>query len=471
MSIAFGTEGWRAIMAEEFTVENVCKVAQAVAGHFHNAAGAKRRLAIAVGHDTRFLSDQFARVVCEVLAANGIQALLTDRAIPTCAVSRYVVTNRLAGGLVVTASHNPPPYNGLKIKEAFGGSATPETVASVERRLGRQPVKRLPFDEAARQKQIRVVRMLPAFLAGIRASVDLKVIRRRPLRIVADPMHGTGDRLMERLLTGGRCRIETIHADPDPLFGGQAPEPIPSHLTELATTLKRRRWDVGLATDGDADRIGVVAPTGAFLNAGQVLCILLDHVVVSRGWRGAVVKTVSNTSMIDRLAEALGLKLFEVPVGFKHIAKLMLEDDVLIGGEESGGIGIKGYLPERDGILMGLLLLEAMAQQRQGIVEILGRLERRYGRWTYARRDLTVPRDRIDRLFKRLTINPPARIVQEAVVQVKTLDGVKLIGRDESWLLFRRSGTEPIVRVYAESLQTRQANRLLAFGVQLATTA
>jgi phosphomannomutase len=331
-------------------------------------------------------------------------------------------------------------------------------------------VKTAAQDSAASRGLIRQANLLPDFLKGIRASVDLAAIRRRRLRVVVDSMHGAGGTLTAQLLAGGRCRVETLHAAPDPMFGGHAPEPIPVHLAELAAQVKRRRWDLGLATDGDADRIGVIAPNGQFVTPGQVLCILLEHLIASRHWRGTVVKSISNTSMIDRLARELGLPLREVPVGFKHVAKLMQEDDVLIGGEESGGIGVRGYLPERDGVFMGLLLLEALAVRRRGLLDLLRGLERRFGRWFYARKDLTVSQERVAAFFDRLTANPPGRVAGVPVSEVKTLDGVKLIGRDESWLLFRRSGTEPIVRVYAESPSAGRVSRLLAFGAHLVKT-
>lgn len=467
MSIRFGTEGWRAIMAEEFTVANVRAVAQAIAEHLLAARPRGTAPKVAVGYDTRFLSDHFARRVCEVLAAHGIVSALSDRAVPTCAVSRYVVEAKQACGIMITASHNPPIYNGLKVKDSFGGSAMPETVASIERRIGRQAPRLLPLEQALTQGLVRKANLLPAFLGGIKRSVDLPVIRRSRLKVVVETMHGAGGTLTEQLLAGGRCRVQTLHADPDPLFGGHAPEPIPTHLTELRREIVRRRWDIGLATDGDADRLGVIASNGAFITPGQVLCILAEHLMATRRWRGAVVKSISNTSMIDRLADALGLKLIEVPVGFKHVAKLMQEDDILIGGEESGGIGVQGYLPERDGIFMGLLVLEAMATQGRGLLEILRDLERRFGRWFYARRDLTVSQDRVAKFFDRLHSRPPDRVAGIPVSKVKRLDGVKLIGRDDSWLLFRRSGTEPIVRVYAESPAAGRVNRLLAFGVAL----
>jgi len=471
MSIKFGTEGWRGVIAEEFTADNVRLVAQAIAEHARAARGAGRRLlTIAVGHDTRFLSDYFARAACEVLAGNAIRSILTERAIPTCALSRCVLGARLPLGIMVTASHNPAIYNGVKVKEAFGGSATTETVDSIERRLGRSPVKRLPFDEAVKAGMIRTADLMPRYLNGIRSFIDLAAIRRSPFRVVVDSMHGAGDRVIEGLLAGGRCRVETLRPDPDPRFGGEAPEPIPAHLVGLMRAVRHARAALGIATDGDADRVGIIGPGGAWLNPGQVLCVLLEHLITTRRAAGAVVKTVSNTMMINRLTEALGLRLIEVPVGFKHIAKLMLEGDVLIGGEESGGIGVAGYLPERDGILNGLLLLEAMAVQRQTLSALLGRLERRYGRWCYARRDLTVELPQVERLFRRLDRTPPTALAGVPVATVNRLDGVKLIGRDESWLLFRRSGTEPIVRIYAETPARQRLGRLLAFGVRLATS-
>jgi phosphomannomutase len=309
--------------------------------------------------------------------------------------------------------------------------------------------------------------LLPAYLRGVRSYVDLRVIRRAPLRVVVDSMHGTGGRIIEALVGAGRCRIETIHAEPDPLFGGHAPEPIAMYLRELSQGVTRRRAHIGIANDGDADRIGIIGPDGAWLNPGQAMCILLTHLVATRQAGGTVVKTVSNTMMIDRVAEALGLRLLEVPVGFKHIAKLMLEDRVLIGGEESGGIGVQGYLPERDGLLNGLLLLEAMATRRQTLAAIMRDLERRFGRWHYGRRDLHLRAEQVDRLFARLAASAPEEIGGVAVVRVNQLDGIKLIGRDGSWLLFRRSGTEPVVRIYAETPQKARLARLLAFGVRL----
>jgi phosphomannomutase len=326
----------------------------------------------------------------------------------------------------------------------------------------------MPFQEARADGLIRQEDFLPAFLQGIRAFVDLPAIRRSSTHVIVDAMHGTAGRLIEHLLSGGRCRVDTIRGEPDPRFGGQAPEPIASRLIPLRRAVRSRRAALGIANDGDADRLGIIGPDGRWLNPGQVLCVLLTYLVKTRRAKGAVVKTVSNTMMINRVADALGLRLLEVPVGFKHIAKLMLEQPVLIGGEESGGIGVQGYLPERDGIVNGLLVLEAMAVQRKTLSVLLRKLERRYGRWFYDRRDLHLTLSQVERLFRRLRSAPPDRIAGTPVDAVNTLDGVKLIGRDESWLLFRRSGTEPIVRVYAESPSRQRLPRLLALGLRLA---
>jgi alpha-D-glucose phosphate-specific phosphoglucomutase len=464
--IKFGTEGWRAIMAEEFTADNVRRVAQAVAEHILSVAG-DGGVAMAVGYDTRFLSEHFAVAVAEVFAANGIRTALSDRKVPTCALSRYVVEHQQASGIMITASHNPPLYNGVKIKEAFGGSAVPETVASVEQRLPGIAVKRLAYDEALSKGLITRVNMEPDYLAGLRRSVTLATIKRARLKVAVDSMHGAGDSLIERLLKGGRCRVTTLHAAPDPWFGGHAPEPIAKHLTELSRHVRATKSHLGIANDGDADRIGLVGPDGAFINPGMILCVLLEHLMTSRKWTGTVVKTVSNTSMIDRMTSALGLELIETAVGFKHIAKRMLDGNVIIGGEESGGIGVRGYLPERDGVFIGLLVLEAMAEQGKTFVEILRDLQRRYGRWSYDRRDLTVPLDRITRFFETVSKNPPTSLAGVPVAKVNTVDGIKLIDRDQSWLLFRRSGTEPIVRVYAESLSTKRIKALLDEGERL----
>ena len=466
MAIKFGTEGWRAVMAEQFTADNVRIVTQAIAEHMIEKTG--NPVTLAVGHDTRFLSPYFARTVAEVLAGNGIRSILTDRAVPTCAVSRYVLAKHLPSGIMITASHNPPEYNGIKIKESFGGSATSETVASVEKRIGVLPVKKIALDDAISGGLVKMASdYLPLYLKGIKSFIDLPAIRRSKFSVVVDSMHGAGGAIIVNLVKGGSCKVQTMHGNPDARFGGHAPEPIAAHLKELIGALKQPGADLGIANDGDADRIGVIGPKGRWFNPGQIMCILLAHLIKERKGNGAVVKTVSNTMMINRVAEALGLRLIEVPVGFKLIAKLMQEDNILIGGEESGGIGLKGYMPERDGIVNGLLLLEAMAVRKQKLSALMDELERKYGKWHYGRRDLHLKMPQVEKLFARLKNTPPSSLAGVLVVKVNTLDGVKLIGRDDSWILFRRSGTEPIVRIYGETPQQSRLEKLLNFGVGL----
>ncbi len=462
--IKFGTEGWRAVIAEEFTSENVRIVAQAVAGHYR--AAAKGRVTMAVGYDTRFLSDRFAQAVSEVLAGNGIRVLLSRGIVPTCAVSRYVKDRRLPAGIMITASHNPPIYNGMKVKAHYGGSATTDTVAKIERRLGRAPVRRLD-GEAAASRLIQTVDMIPTFLKGIRSFVNLPAIRRSKLCVVVDSMHGAGGRYIEQLLSGGRCRVETLRAGRDPLFGGGAPEPGAKNLIALRQRV-RRQAGVGIANDGDADRVAVIAPDGERLHSGVLLCVLLDYLVRVKGQSGSIATTISNTVMIKRMARDLGLKVTEVPVGFKYIVERMLKENVLIGGEETGGIGIRGYLPERDGILNGLFVLEAVAVQGRSLGALVSDLRRRYGDWHSDLQNFHLTPSKVDRLFDALARWHPARVAGLRVRQISAMDGVKLTMEDDSWLLFRRSGTEPIVRIYAETLRRSKLPALIRAGVSLA---
>lgn len=462
-TIKFGTEGWRAVMAEEFTSGNVRLVAQAIAEHYRAAGGRT----MAVGYDTRFLSDKFAQDVAEVLAANGLRVLMSDGMVPTCAVSRYVKDGRLPAGIMITASHNPPLYNGLKVKAGYGGSAMTDTVAAIERRIGRRSVKRFDFDEALRAGRIRRVDMMPKFLAGIRGFVNLPAIRRSRRRVLVDSMHGAGGRIIEHLLAGGRCRVETLRAERDPLFGGGAPEPIAKNLTTLSARVARERADLGIANDGDADRVAIIGPAGRRLHSGILLCVLLQYLVENKHRTGSVATTISNTVMVKRMAQDLGLRVWEVPVGFKYIVEKMLTKDVLIGGEETGGIGIRGYLPERDGILSGLFTLEALALRGQSLGAMVRELERRYGRWSSDLQNFHLTPAQVGRLFERLPKWRPARVAGVAVREFSLMDGVKIILEDDSWLLFRRSGTEPIVRIYAETLTKSRLPDLVRGAIKL----
>ena len=464
-AITFGTEGWRAVISDEFTFANVRRVAQAIAAYYTQYAQTKQRLPrLAVGYDTRFLSDAYAQTVAEVCAANGLTVTLATRPIPTCAVSRAIVDGQLLFGLMITASHNPPQFNGIKIKDATGGSVEQDVTGAVEGLIDAQPVRQMPLAEAERAKQITRADLLPGYLRGIASYVDLKAIKRVPMRALVDSMHGVGGALIAQLLRGGRTQVTTLRGTPDALFGGSAPEPIPKYLTELLRQMKGRRYALGIANDGDADRIGAATPRGEFLSPGMILTLLLLFFIKERGWTGEVVKSLSNTSLITRVAAKHNLTLHETPVGFKHIAALIRTRDILIGGEESGGIGVKGYLPERDGVLLGLLLLEMLAKRRRPILQLIDALEREFGKLYYQRQDIHYPEVAKPKLFGWLKARTPTALDGQPVVDVKTYDGVKLIARDGSWLLYRLSGTEPILRIYAEGTTRARARTLLAQG-------
>ncbi len=467
-SIRFGTDGWRAIIGEEYTFDNVRRVAQATAEEFQ-AQGGRRTPTLVVGYDSRFLSDRFAQTTAEVLAGNRCQVLLSDRPVPTPLVSFAIKHGRLQGGVMITASHNPSAYNGFKVKAHFAGSIDPAVARQIEERLDKQPVQRIPLDEALRRRLIRRVDLTRDYLTFLPTFVDLRTIRRAKLHVLSDTMHGVGSGYLPTLLKGGRCRLTAVRDTYDPLFGGVNPEPISSNLAPSIQAIRRGRFDLGVINDGDADRIGALRPNGDFIDPGQILALLLLHLVEDRGWRGGVVRTISNTTLIDRMASAYKLPLHETPVGFKHICQLMLTQDILIGGEESGGIGITRYLPDRDGILLALLLIELLAQRGESFAQIWRGIERRFGRLASSRVDLHIELATRDAALDRLRREPPKRLLSEPITDVKMFDGVKLIARDGSWILFRPSGTEPILRIYAEGASKTHVQSLLRAGQRLVT--
>jgi alpha-D-glucose phosphate-specific phosphoglucomutase len=474
MSIRFGTDGWRAVISEEFTFENVRLVTQAIADMFrerHNG----QDIIFVVGYDTRFLSDRYAKTVAGVLAANGISVLLTERFAATPAVSYAIVHHGAAGGVMITASHNPPRYNGLKLKAAYGGSASPAESRRVEAFLqtilseGRQP-QEMPLDEGVRQGLITYFDPYPAYASHIRTLVDMKAIARAGLPIIVDAMYGAGIGFTDRLLREAGVEPQTLHDEMNPGFGGLHPEPIARHLTTLQDKTRESNAMLGLATDGDADRIGAVGPDGAFIDPHCIMSLTLDY-LLQKGGRGVVVKTVSTTQMLNLLAAEQGLEVIEMPVGFNYISELMLERDVLIGGEESGGISIQGHIPEGDGVLMGLLLAELVAKQGGDIHALLARLMGRIGHFAYARHDYkTRPFSKPD-LVAHLTATAPDALAGVPILRLNTRDGVKYLLEDDSWLLIRPSGTEPVLRVYAEAHDMEAVQRLLEEGGRLAQVA
>lgn len=446
--VQFGTDGWRALIADTFTFENVRACAQAVADHFSETYG--REQPVIVGYDTRFLSDQFAEAVARVLAGNGYTVQLADRPAPTPAISYRIIEAGACGGVVVTSSHNPFNWNGIKVKPHYGGSASPEIVADIERRVPAILAGSGPISASAGDERITRFNPIPGYLARLGELVDLGRIRQAGLRIAIDPMYGTGAGLFTEMLSGGKTTVTEIHTDRNPLFPGiRAPEPIDSNLGEFMLLMSNGKFDIGIANDGDADRVGVVDEKGEYVDQLRAFALLVDYLLGERGERGAVVKSVTTTAMANRLAEHYGVACFETPVGFKHIGPLMMKEDALIGGEESGGYGFRGHLPERDGILAGLLLLDYVAATGEPPSKLMERVFATTGPHFYRRIDVALEPGSNATIKARLNAAAPTSLAGHPVVSSDRTDGWRFI-IDEGWLLFRLSGTEPLLRIYTE---------------------
>jgi phosphomannomutase len=466
MQIKFGTDGWRGIIARDFTFENLSIVAQATMDYLNREGLGNKGLVI--GYDRRFMSLDFARRVAEIAAGNDIHVRLTEGYAPTPAVSWAVRETGSGAGIMITASHNPPEYNGFKVKEAFGGSALPvttkilEEIVAYNRENGRR-ISAIPYDDALKKGKIEIFDACEGYFHQISRYVDLDLIAKAGIKAVVDPMYGAGCGFIPRLLPG----VDEIHNIENPSFGGQPPEPIGQHLQELSALLKSGKYQVGLALDGDADRIGAVDENGDFFSSHCIFTVVLRHLLEYKKLTGAVVKTVSTTRMVDLLAEKFGLELFETPIGFKHICELMLTHDILMGGEESGGLGVKGHIPERDGILLGLLLLEAVAVSGKGLRQLLNETMDEIGHFYYQRIDRRIENEAKEQLIAKLRSHPPTAIDGQPVVATNFSDGFKFIFASGDWLLIRPSGTEPVLRLYSEAGSVEQVERFLRQAVVL----
>lgn len=452
--IKFGTDGWRGIISDDFTFANVRRVARAVAGYYNRASR------IAVGYDTRFLSDKYAKIVSETLAENGIDVILSDRAIPTPALSFAVKQRKQDAGIMITASHNPAEYNGIKIKTSSGGAAGVEVTKEVERLIKESP-------EAIRETAGKISKadLTGDYIRFLRQYLNLAKIKNCKFRVLVDPMHGSGNSFIAEVLKGTGIKLEFIREDVNPSFEGLRPEPVLENLLDTQKIIKKGKYDLCLVLDGDADRIAAFSGKGEFINPQKILGLLILHLACGRRMSGAVVKTIVGTNMLDNITSKLGLKLYETPVGFKYISELMNKEDILVGGEEAGGMGFKNYIPERDGTLAGLLLLEMMSQRKEDIGKILKEMEDEFGRYYYLREDIELPVSSYQLPVSE--IKSLKQLLDKDIVQVKDYDGIKLICSDGSWLMFRASGTEPIMRLYAESKSSARAKKLLGLGRKL----
>jgi len=467
VQIKFGTDGWRAVIAEDFNFANVARVAQATADYWtvNPVAGTEKR--VIIGYDCRFFSDRFAQCTAEVFTGNDFQVVLTPEPSPTPSVSFAVKDQRAVGGVMITASHNPPAFNGFKLKSHYGGSSDSDTCKAVESFLDRNPARTEKLQDAIQAGQVTISDVRPKHFAALKKLVDFKLIAKSKLRFAHEAMFGVGAGCFEQLLAGTTCKVTTLNGNHDVLFGGINPEPIQANYARSQAFLRRHPHDLCLVTDGDADRVGGMDGRGNYLTTHNLICLLLHHFITNRKGGGRVVKALTTTSMVDKLCAAYGLEMVETGVGFKYICAEMLKGNVMLGAEESGGIGFQGHIPERDGIAAGLMLLEMLAVERVSLNKLLGRLEKQFGPHRYGRIDTHYPLDKRAGLMEHLKKNPPDKLLRSPLADLKSYDGVKFISEDSSWLMLRGSGTEPILRIYAEAKTDSEVQKLLRLGVQL----
>lgn len=452
--ISFGTDGWRAVMAEEFTFANLRLVVQAIAQYVVSEGLANR--GILVGYDNRFLSEQLAAAAAEVLAGNGIIVDFPSRSVPTPVLAYTAVKRGMGGAVMLTASHNPPQYNGIKFIPEYGGPAMPAITDKIEQELALVQadghVRQIPMCDARQRGLVREIDPVQPYLEHLEEIIDFEVIRRARLQVIVDPLYGAGIGYLEQVLRKAGCNVQVIHAYRDPLFGGGMPEPSGEMLAQLQQRVRSNpSVCLGLALDGDADRFGIVDADGEYYQPNQVLAVLFYHLLVRRQWRGPVARTVATTHLLDRIAAAFGQAVEETPVGFKYIGQSLMEQGCILGGEESGGLSIRGHVPEKDGILAAALVTEAVAASGQSISQMLDEIYNKYGTVVSRRWDLPFPGSAREQLLKRLQDFRPHLLGGEVVTHRLDIDGVKLVLADGSWVLIRPSGTEPVVRMYIET--------------------
>jgi phosphomannomutase len=467
--IRFGTDGWRAVIAEDFTFTNVARVAQATADFWKSEIGNqkseifKRPAKVIVGYDRRFLSGRFAQVTAEVFATNQFQVILTPEPTPTPCVSFAVKNLGAVGGVMITASHNPPQFNGFKLKSHFGGSSSAEECQAVEKLLDAAAPKQI----GNRQSAIVNLDVRPAHFAAIKKLVDFELIAKSKLRVAHDALFGVGAGIFETLLAKTNCTVTTLNARHDVLFGGICPEPLPKNYALGGAQLRKNPHDICLVTDGDADRIGAMDGQGRPMTNQQVIALLLHHLVRNRGGRGTVTKTFNTTAMVDKMCAAWNLPLTEVGIGFRFIAPELMKPGALFGAEESGSVGFANHIPERDGLAAGLFLLEMLAREKISVNQIYARLEKEFGPHRYDRYDAPYPLEKRAALMGSLKANPPKKLLRSPLAQVDARDGVKFVAADSTWLMLRGSGTEPVLRIYAEAKSDADAQKLLRLGESL----
>lgn len=467
MSIKFGTDGWRAIMAEEFTFPNVRMVACAIAKYVKDSQKASK--GVVIGYDTRFLSDKFAETCARVLLGADVKVLLMERDSPTPVTAFTVVKRNAAGAIMITASHNPPYYNGIKFIPEYGGPAGPQITAQIESNLQtimpNEKILEKPIEKGIAEKMLEKVEPSEDYFKRINELIDFETIRKSKISVAFDPIYGTGRNYVDALLSRNNISVRVIHNMRDPLFGGGMPEPSIEYLSQLVSIVKDNKLALGLATDGDADRFGVVDSLGVYLTPNQLISIIFVHLVKRRKFQGAVVRTVATTHLIDKIAEKFGIQVYETPVGFKYICEKMLAENIIIGGEESGGLSILGHIPEKDGILANLLACEVAAIENKPLSIVYKNLLDEFGEVYTDRINIHLKSDeQKNSIMHKLKVDPPSFIMNVKVTSINDVDGYKFLLKDGSWVLVRASGTEPVLRIYLEASSKDMLRKLQKFA-------
>ncbi|HEY6274141.1 MAG TPA: phosphoglucomutase/phosphomannomutase family protein [Terriglobales bacterium] len=452
--IKFGTSGWRAIIADQFTVANVRRAVTGIAAYVASRKPSGAR--VIVGRDPRYMGERFVEIAAEILARHGIQPLVITEAAPTPAIAHEVIRSRTDGAINFTASHNPAEYNGIKFSTPDGAPALPEVTAAIEKL-----VPETASADGTASRKASTIDPKAAYLARMKEIVDLAAIRSSGIKAVFDPLWGAARGYSDELLREAGIPVSTVHDTRDVLFGGHAPEPEGERLNEMRAEMKATGARIGLATDGDADRFGIVDEDGTFIQPNYVLALLFDYLVETRGWKNGVAKSVATTNMVNALAELYGVELYETPVGFKYIGELIKQDKIAIGGEESAGLSIRYHVPEKDGVLAGLLCLEAVARRKQPLLAQIRDLFGKVGSF-YPQRDNFRLTPEVKAQFTDKLENDPQEFSGRKVIQVVRKDGMKLVLDDGSWVCYRLSGTEPVVRVYSEAKSEAGLEKLVA---------
>ncbi|HLO27152.1 MAG TPA: phosphoglucomutase/phosphomannomutase family protein [Geobacteraceae bacterium] len=463
--ITFGTSGWRGILCEDFVFENVKIVTQAIADHI--AAEGDKGKGLIVGYDSRFMGERFAKEAARVLTGAGIKTFFCSRDIPTPVIAFEILRRRTAGAINFTASHNPPEYNGIKFSPAWGGPALPETTKDIEQRanelVGEFCYRECALDDAVREGLLEEIDPKEKYLKSLAEKVDFAAITGLGT-IALNPLYGTARGYLEEPLMAHHGKVRLVNAHRDPYFGGFPPEPAEKYIQDFITLVKADpAIKIGLATDGDADRFGIVDEDGTYIEPNYIIALLLDYLVRVRGMKGGVARSVATSHLVDAVARKHGIEVHETPVGFKYIGELISQDRIIIGGEESAGLSIRGHVPEKDGILACFLVAEMVARERMTVKALLERLYAQVGRFVTKRENITLSPG-LEETFPGKMANPPLEFGGVRVKEMVTIDGCKFILEDGSWLLFRKSGTEPVVRLYGEASDPERLGAVMKAG-------